>query len=136
MRKIILICLVIPFLIISSSKVFALSFEAIMNFRAGEAERAYSKWEKKWISIAPKAVKCIEKDLEELLNFYSCPKAMWVKLRTTNVIERAFREVRKRTRPMSCFNNDQSIERIVYAVLIHLSEQWGKLPLKEFTQNC
>ncbi|MCW4003442.1 MAG: IS256 family transposase, partial [Candidatus Bathyarchaeota archaeon] len=91
-----------------------------------EAERAYSKWEKKWITIAPKAVKCIEKDLEELLNFYSCPKAIWVKLRTTNVIERAFREVRKRTRPMSCFNNDQSIERIVYAVLIHLNEQWGK----------
>lgn len=101
-----------------------------------EAERAYSKWEKKWISIAPKAVKCIEKDLEELLNFYSCPKAIWVKLRTTNVIERAFREVRKRTRPMSCFNNDQSIERIVYAVLSHLNEQWGKQPLKEFTQNC
>jgi|GEM_PF-3228776 len=29
----------------------------------------------------------------------------------------------------------QSIERIVYAVLNHLNEQWGKKPLKEFTQN-
>lgn len=100
-----------------------------------EAEQAYSKWAKKWRPIAPKAVKCIEKDLEELLNFYSCPKEMWVKLRTTNVIERAFREVRRRTRPMSCFNHDQSIERIVYAVLNHLNEQWGKKPLKEFTQK-
>jgi len=36
---------------------------------------------------------------------------------------------------MSCFNNVQSIERIVYAVLNHLNEQWGKKPLKEFTQN-
>jgi len=36
---------------------------------------------------------------------------------------------------MSCFNNVQSIERIVYAVLSHLNEQWGKKPLKEFTQN-
>jgi transposase-like protein len=51
------------------------------------------------------------------------------------VIERAFREVRRRTRPMSCFNHDQSIERIVYAVLNHLNEQWGKKPLKEFTQK-
>ncbi len=51
---------------------------------------------------------------------------MWIKLRTTNVIERAFREVRRRTMPMSCFNHDQSIERIVYAVLNHLNEQWGK----------
>ncbi|MBI4824769.1 MAG: transposase, partial [Nitrospirae bacterium] len=79
--------------------------------------------------------RCIEKDMEELLNFYSCPKGIWVKLRTTNVIERAFREVRRRTRPMSCFNNTQSIERIVYAVLSRLNEQWGKHPLKEFTQN-
>lgn len=100
-----------------------------------EAEQAYSKWEKKWRPIAPKAVRCIEKDLDEMLNFYSCPKAIWVKVRTTNVIERAFREVRRRTRPMSCFNHDQSIERIVYAVLNHLNEQWGKKPLKEFTQK-
>ena len=100
-----------------------------------EAERAYSKWQKKWRPISPKAVRCIEKDLEELLNFYSCPKEMWIKLRTTNVIERAFREVRRRTRPMSCFNNDQSIERVIYAVLNHLNEQWGKKPLNEFTQK-
>ncbi len=33
------------------------------------------------------------------------------------------------------FNNTQSIERIDYAILNHLNEQWGKKPLKEFTQN-
>jgi len=70
-----------------------------------------------------------------LLNFYNCPKEIRKKLRTTNVIERAFREVRRRIRPMSCFNNEQSIERILYAVLNHLNEQWGKKPLKEFTQK-
>lgn len=101
-----------------------------------EAWQAYGKWAKNWMSIAPKAVKCLEKDIEEMLNFYSCPKAIWIKVRTTNVIERAFREVRRRTRPMSCFNHDQSIERIVYAVLNRLNEQWGKKPLKEFTQKA
>ncbi len=100
-----------------------------------EAVRAYNRWAAKWRSIAPKAVGCIEKDLEELLNFYNCPEEMRIKLRTTNVIERAFREVRRRTRPMSCFNNTQSIERIVYAVLNHLNDQWGRRPLKEFTQK-
>ena len=100
-----------------------------------EADKAFGGWEKKWRPIAPKAVRCLEKDLEELLNFYSCPKEIWIKVRTTNVIERAFREVRKRTRPMSCFNNVQSIERIVFAMLSHLNEQWGQHPLKEFTQK-
>lgn len=100
-----------------------------------EALKAYNKWAKRWRAISPKAVKCIEKDLEELLNFYYCPEEIWKKLRTTNVIERAFREVRRRARPMSCFNNTQSIERIVYAVLSHLNDQWGRRPLKEFTQK-
>jgi len=81
-------------------------------------------------------VRCIEKDMEELLNIYYCPKEIRKKLRTTNVIERAFREVRKRVRPISCFNNTQSIERIVYAVISHLNDQWRRRPLKEFTQNC
>lgn len=100
-----------------------------------EAIKAFNKWSGRWRVAYPKAVKCIEKDLEELLNFYYCPPEIRVKVRTTNVIERAFREVRRRTRPMSCFNNTQSIERIVYAVLSHLNDQWGRKPLKEFTQN-
>jgi putative transposase len=99
------------------------------------ALKAYSRWAKRWRDQSPKAVRCIEKDLEELLNFYSCPEEIRIKVRTTNAIERAFREVRRRTRPMSCFNNTQSIERIVYAVLSHLNDQWGRRPLKEFTQK-
>jgi putative transposase len=100
-----------------------------------DAVKAYREWARRWSTIAPKAIQCIEKDLEELLNFYYCPKEIRVKVRTTNVIERAFREVRRRTRPMSCFNNTQSIERIVYAVLSHLNDRWRKKTLKEFTHK-
>jgi transposase-like protein len=82
-----------------------------------EAEEAFDRWEKKWRAVTPEAVRCLEKDLEELLRFYSCPKEIWIKVRTTNVIERASREVRKRTRPMSCFNNVPGIERIVFAMM-------------------
>jgi putative transposase len=99
------------------------------------AVKAYREWARRWSTIAPKAIQCIEKDLEELLNFYYCPKEIRVKVRTTNVIERAFREVRRRTRPMSCFNNTQSIERIVYAVLSHLNDRWRIKTLKEFTHK-
>jgi len=99
------------------------------------AVKAFNEWAERWTEAYPKAVKCIEKDLEELLNFYYCPPEIRIKVRTTNVIERSFREVRRRTRPMSCFNNVQSIERIVYAVLNHLNDQWGIKTLKEFAQK-
>ena len=100
-----------------------------------EALKAYHRWTRRCRAIAPKAVQCMEKDLEELLNFYYCPKEIRIKVRTTNVIQRAFREVRRRTRPMSCFNNTQSIERIVFAILSRLNEQWTIKTLKEFTQK-
>ena len=64
------------------------------------------------------------KELEELLSFLSCPPEDWRKIRTTNAIERAFREVRRRTRPMSCFNNADSCRRIIYGVTSHLNKRW------------
>ena len=33
---------------------------------------------------------------EDLIPFFDCPKGLWKKLRTTNVIERVFREKRAR----------------------------------------
>jgi len=90
-----------------------------------EALLVYKGWAKVWRPIVPKAVQCLEEDLEELLNFYHCPGELWVKLRTTNVVERSFREVRRRTRPMSCFQNRASVERIIFAIFYRLNKQWG-----------
>ena len=47
---------------------------------------------KKPTSGAVSAGPFVERDLEELLNFFDLPDAHWKKVRTTNVIERAFRE--------------------------------------------
>jgi len=100
-----------------------------------EAVRAYRTWQSHWNALYPKAVDCIEKDLDELLNFLNVPVAHRIKVRTNNVIERAFREVRRRTRPMSCFSNSRSVDRIIFGVIDHLNESWKDKPLTEFTQN-
>lgn len=89
-----------------------------------EGKHKFEEWANRWRPVVPKAVECIEKDLEELLAFLSCPEQDWRKIRTTNGIERAFREVRRRTRPMSCFNNPQSCQRIIYGIMSHLNNQW------------
>jgi putative transposase len=105
-----------------------------------EAVRLFRAWRKHWCNIYPKAVNCIQKDLDELLNFLELPlpkkyrALIRTRIRTTNVIERAFREVRRRTKPMSCFNNDDSVNRIIYAVLTRLNNKWKDKPLVEFTQ--
>jgi transposase-like protein len=50
----------------------------------------------------------LERDLLELLSFFNFPRHLWQKLRTTNIIERCFVEVRRHTRPMVCFVNVKS----------------------------
>lgn len=89
-----------------------------------KAIAAYKRWHDKWKKTLPKAVKCLEDDIEELLTFYDTPKAYWKKLRTTNPIERQFREVRRRTRPMSCFQNRNSVERIIFAIFHRQNRIW------------
>jgi transposase-like protein len=100
-----------------------------------EAVRCYWAWAQRWRKEAPKAVACLEQDLDSLLAFLACPEAHRKAVRTTNAIERAFREVRRRTRPMTCFTNDASCERIIYAVVRHLNRNWEGRPLQQFTQN-
>ena len=99
------------------------------------AVQAYWAWARRWREEAPKAVACLECDLETLLNFLACPPQHQRKVRTTNAIERSFREVRRRTRPMSCFNNNASCERIIYAVFNHLNRGWEGKPLPQFTHD-
>jgi putative transposase len=100
-----------------------------------EARKTFRDWSTHWKRIVPKAVSCIEEDLDELLNFLDCPESHRKKVRTTNVIERAFREVRRRTRPMSCFQNPASVERIIYGVINKLNKTWEEKPLQEFTHT-
>lgn len=99
------------------------------------AVRTFRRWAGRWRTEVPRAVACLEQDLEPLLAFFTCPRAHWRKVRTTNAIERAFREVRRRTRPMSCFTNEASCDRIIYAVIHHLNGQWERHPHREFTQK-
>ena len=105
-----------------------------------EAVRIFKVWKNRWRRMYPKAVKCIEKDLDELLSFLELPlpkkhqQLIRRRVRTTNVIERSFREVRRRTRPMNCFTNQDSVNRIIYAIFTRLNTKWEDKPLIEFTQ--
>lgn len=111
--------------------------EAKAIYRAAtkrEAVQRFHAWARRWQRQAPKAVACLRQDLDELLTVFDFPERQRVKLRTTNVIERGFREVRRRTRPIGCFTNSASCDRILYAVFQHLNTRWQAKPLKEFTQ--
>jgi putative transposase len=113
------------------------SFDAALIYNASskvEAIKQFRLWKFKWSKVNKDAVHCLEKDLDNMLNFFDCPEEHWIKIRTTNVIERSFREVRRRTRTMSCFTNEASCDRIMYAIFNHLNNHWKERPLRNFNQ--
>jgi transposase-like protein len=90
------------------------------------ARRAARRFADRWEARYPAAVRCLRQDLDELLAFLRFADPTWRKAaRTTNAIERRFREVRRRTRPMGTFSDRTSMERILYAVFTHENRKQG-----------
>jgi transposase-like protein len=100
-----------------------------------EAVECFRSWENKWAKVYPRATKCLSCDIDSLLSFYDFPENLRSKIRTTNAIERSFREIRRRIRPMSCFENPKSCDRIIFGVISHLNKYWENKPLWKVTQK-
>jgi len=102
-----------------------------------EAQRAIGAFTHRWNQTYSKAVACLCADEEQLLTFLKIKDSLWwSQIRTTNAIERRFREVRRRTRPMGVFSNRTSMERILYAVFSYENLRQGvATPFLTVTQN-
>jgi transposase-like protein len=102
-----------------------------------EAQKAAQRFVLRWQATYPKAVQCLQNDLPELLSFLQVKTGLPASvLRTTNAIERRFREVRRRSRPMGTFSDRTSMERILYAIFTHENlKQRTATPFLLLTQN-
>ena len=60
----------------------------------------------------------------DLWNYKAYPKAHWKRIRTTNVIERINKELKRRSRSVGAFPSDKSLMRLVGCILININEEW------------
>ena len=99
------------------------ALHAVMNAdnrtRARSAARRFAN---RWEDAYPRAVACLRDDLDDLLTCfrYKDPDQRR-QVRTTNAIERRFREVRRRT--LGAFQDRTSMDRIL--IFIHENKQQG-----------
>ncbi len=59
-------------------------------------------WKQHWGIEELTSVKCLTGDLRECLTYHDFPKEHWKLIRTADALERSFRELRRRARPMAC----------------------------------
>lgn len=72
------------------------------------------------------AAEKVETGIEETITYMDFPTTHWTKLRTTNVLERLNREIRRRTRVVGTFPDGYSALMLVCARLRHVvSTVWG-----------
>jgi transposase-like protein len=89
-----------------------------------EAERLLELTMDKYKEKQSKLVDWMEKNIPEGLAVFSLPKSMRTRLRTTNMAENLNRQIKRRTRTASLFPNEESLLRLVTAVVSEISDEW------------
>lgn len=80
----------------------------------------------------PAAIKCFQDDLESCLNHIDFPAGHHKHIRTTNLLERAFVEQKRRTKVIPRFLDEKSCLKLVYATLIRVSDKWQRVSMSEY----
>jgi putative transposase len=78
------------------------------------AKEAVELFKGKWGRKYSSAVEILTEDIELCLTYYKYPYRHWKRIRTTNVVERSFREVKRRTKGVGRFQDEQRALAMVY----------------------
>jgi putative transposase len=92
-----------------------------------EAEVKSAEFIKKHTNTYPEMVRCFTEDLTACLEHLNFPESHRRFIRTTNLIERAFVEEKRRTKIIPCHQNEKGMMNLVFGVLIRASKKWKKM---------
>mgnify|MGYP001004205977 CR=1 FL=1 len=96
------------------------------------AEIFLKKAVEKYGLLAPKLADWMEINIPEGFTVFALPREHQRKLRTSNVLERLSQEIKRRTRIVRVFPNEESCLRLISAILMETNEEWefGRLYLR------
>ncbi len=89
-----------------------------------EAERRLQQAVTKYQQRAPKLSTWMEANVADSFTVFTFPETHRRRLRTSNLMERISKELKRRTRVATLFPNENSLLRLVSAVLLEISEEW------------
>jgi len=89
-----------------------------------EADRRLRLTVEKYSKAAPKLSAWLEANVPEALTVFAFPSAHRKRLRTSNLLERINKELKRRTRVATLFPNEAALLRLASAVLVEISEEW------------
>jgi transposase-like protein len=73
----------------------------------------------------PKAISVFEAGIGDALSYLSFPGSHHPRIRSTNMLERLFKEVKRRTRVVGVFPNERSASTLATEIALRSSEEWA-----------
>jgi transposase-like protein len=111
---------------VSRKKEVAETIRAIFNAENMiEAERLLKLAIVKYEKDMPKLSEWMQENISEGLVIFNFSSDHRRRLRTSNIAERVNEEIRRRTRVARIFPNAESCERLIAAIVMEISEDWG-----------
>ncbi len=95
-----------------------------------DALAAARRFAERFSAVYSNACEVLWTDLADCLTFLRFPQQHWKRLRTSNTLERTFREVRRRTRVVGRFPDERAALSLVWGVLDADSAKWRGLRMK------
>lgn len=81
-----------------------------------EALRKIAIVQARWSALHPKAIKNFLHNIDLCLTYFALPDHLWKRARTTNPLDRFFKEVKRRINPIGAFLDRPSASRILFAL--------------------
>jgi putative transposase len=110
----------------SSMAKVAQDIKAIFKVRREKTARALAvEFVELYGKRFPKAVAVFEAGIEDALTYLSFPGSHHTRIRTTNMLERLFKEVKRRTRVVGVFPDETSASPLATEIALRSSEEWA-----------
>jgi putative transposase len=81
-----------------------------------DAERAYTRMHRRWLTRCAAVAASLAEGGPELLTFYRFPVAQWKSLRSTNVIERLHEELRRRIKSQATWSTEHGVLNLLHGL--------------------
>ena len=110
----------------SSTAEVAEDLKAIFKVRRQKTARALAEeFVEMYGGRFPKAICVFEAGIDDALTYLGFPGSHHARLRTTNMLERLFKEVKRRTRVVGVFPNETSASTLATEIALRSSEEWA-----------
>jgi putative transposase len=112
---------------------FMADFKAIFWASSKEAALvALGRFESKWMAAYPRIVSHILQRAPRFMLFYDQPKSLWPTLKSTNLIERFNREIKKRFRGAGTVFSENELLKLFWSVTTQQEKSWANYRARGF----